>query len=171
MRMSTCLYMLLCLTGEVHSESSESAGGFAPDSESSDHDALAKGKGKGKKGGKEKRNSESEGEVAPVIHPVPMPAPAVAADGSFYWGDFLISPVRRYRGGPQSGWGATCGLHWFQRDGSPCGTECKTSTSYIAKGITLSDEECILQRKRWILTGFDLTNDIGDDRYQHIFCR
>jgi hypothetical protein len=147
---------------DAMSDGSGSAHGFSPDTEGSDQDAG--GKGKGKDGG----GKGAEAEDGNGAH-IPLELPDGAEPGSFMWGDFLISPIRRSRGMPQTGWGVTCGLHWGQRDGSICGTECKTSFQYTVRGVTLSDAESLLQCKRWILKGFDITNDIGDDRYQHIF--
>ena len=141
-----------------------SARGFSPTTEGSDQDAGGKGKGKDG-GGKGAKVGDS---IGPHI---PLALPDGAEAGSFMWGDFLISPIHRVKGGPQTGWGATCGLHWGNKDGSISATECKTSFQYTVRGVTLTDEESILQCKRWIITGFELATDVGDNRWQHIMCR
>ena len=160
-------YQKVAGRSEAGSSDMESGGGFASDSSSHSNIKVPfKGKGKGAHSGKR----DSTDDVVPVPHPLVAPRPP-PAEGGFYWGDFLISPMRRFVGAPQDGWGVTCGLHWYNRDGTRCATECKTSTGYTARGVTLSDEECILQCKRWILTGFELADDVGDNRWQHIMCR
>ena len=64
--------------------------------------------------------------------------------------------------------GGTCWLHWGHKDGQTCKTECKINLPYTAYGNTLSDAECQLRVKRWLLSGLDWDPDLPNDRYMHI---
>ena len=87
---------------------------------------------------------------------------------AFHWGRFLISPIRAAKDAPITAWGATCGLHWGLQDGNKSKTACKIWMQKTCRGVTSSDEACILQMKRWLLVGLHLTPDISDNRWQHV---
>ena len=69
------------------------------------------------------------------------------------WGPFSYSSVMDNKAGRQIGWGASCGRHFNPEDGArAC---CKKMITYGKEN--LSDEFCILQLKRWIYSGIQMT--------------
>ena len=93
-----------------------------------------------------------------------------APAGSYFWGPWLLSPLRLKSGGPQTGWGGTCWLHWGAKDGQRSKTECRINLPYTAYGQTLTDENCQLLVKRWLLKGLEYDPETHpDDRHLHIW--
>ena len=81
------------------------------------------------------------------------------------WFGHLFSQVRP--NGVPVGWGVRCGLHW-NGPGDPRKTCCQTSCSWSGNP-RLSDAECILRLKRWVVLG--LQNIEPDDdlaRWKHV---
>ena len=79
--------------------------------------------------------------------PFPAPGKRAALRRGEAWGSFFISPL--YRSGVHVGWEGLCNLHQDSHDKQ--GTSCKKS---LAKGH-LSDAECKLRLKRWLVAGLD----------------
>ena len=129
-----------------------------------------KGSGKGGKG--DKRSEEDVSLEAEVVSVVSKDKPKLPT-GSYLWGPWLLSPLKQKSGGPQTGRGGTCWLHWGMKDGQRSKTECKINLPYTAYGQTLTDEDCQLVVKRWLLTGLQYDPEIQpDDRHLHIWgCR
>lgn len=82
------------------------------------------------------------------------------------WGGFQLAKV--YRQGVQIGWGITCGLH--KNEGDSIGACCKKQITFGgsggAAGGALSDTDCIVALKSWLVLGFVLSGN--DQRTQHV---
>ena len=79
--------------------------------------------------------------------PPPAPGKRAALRRGEAWGSFFISPL--YRNGVHVGWEGLCNLHQDSHDKQ--GASCKKS---LAKAH-LSDAECKLRLKRWLVAGLD----------------
>ena len=64
------------------------------------------------------------------------------------WGPFILSPIVPKTG--HSGWGAICGMHKDRGEGQ--NSLCKKA---VSMGTTLSNADCILRLKRWLIAGMD----------------
>ena len=60
------------------------------------------------------------------------------------WGPFQIAPIVPAAG--QSGWGAICGQHCDQGNTLSC-------KKAVSRSSTLTDADCVLRLKRWLLAG------------------
>lgn len=84
------------------------------------------------------------------------------------WGapdfDFKLAAV--YSKGVQIGWGATCALHTNADDVPGVSPACKKQLVYGAEG--LSDSECRVRLKLWLLAGLSIDLDSGSGRKDHV---
>lgn len=85
------------------------------------------------------------------------------------WGEglgcpFTLAKVWSHTHGCFRGWGATCKLHRNDDDGPT--TTCKKTLDYGAEG--LSDEECELRLKRWLVAGLDVAVTSRTARSDHL---
>ena len=92
---------------------------------------------------------------APVA-PTPVAPRGARGTNQIKWACFSYAPVNR--GGLHVGWGGTCSQHFDEG----CSLPCKKQWD---KG-ELSDEECIIRTKMWLLAGCALPAD--NNRKTHI---
>lgn len=92
---------------------------------------------------------------------LPRAAPYERAD---CWGPFTISKLLRQ--GVHVGWGATCRRH---RDPGKR-TQCQTTIHFRGRGDdrVLTDDECVLGLKRWLIYGFTISDAHPTPRAEHI---
>lgn len=80
------------------------------------------------------------------------------------WGTrpaFQIAPIHAGGSSEATGWGAICGLHW---DPDRPGLQCKKAMSNSG----LSDAECQLRLKRWLVAGIDSSHWGSNKREAHV---
>ena len=84
------------------------------------------------------------------------------------WGPFSLSRVFATRGADlvQIGWGANCNLHSNSDDTAK--SRCKKSLPYGHGKSALSDEQCRLHLKRWLVHGLDIPDTDPDARSTHL---
>ena len=95
--------------------------------------------------------SADEAVEAPPL-PAPEAAPRLPRQNQrrgLPWGPFIISPIVPRSG--HCGWGAICGLHHDRGEGQH--VLCKKAVSFLGGALTQSD--CILRLKRWLVAGLD----------------
>ena len=134
---------------EVQAEAAEAAEpageGFLLSEAESETDTLLPG---------HSERASSSRDVAPA-------APAQRSRRAFAWGVFRISPL--FSQGHQIGWEASCNMH--QNTGDCVGTSCKKA---INQG-GLSEEDCMLRLKRWLVAGLeDSSWDASRARSHHV---
>ena len=77
------------------------------------------------------------------------------------WGPWSLAPLHP-RGGQQRGWGATCGGHRDAEDGQRIA--CKKTISQTG----MSNEECRIRMKMWLLAGVAIEEDDPRGRSKHM---
>lgn len=78
------------------------------------------------------------------------------------WGPFQLAQI--FSGGVQIGWGCTCKRHLNCAPDNE--VECKKQITF---GKTkLSDAQCIIGLKRWLIAGFDVSPHGADSRSMHV---
>lgn len=102
----------------------------------------------------------------PVVLPPEPPAPVLhgpprrpRVERGEPWGIFSVADIAR--DGIRVGWGATCGLHTNRGDLATC-------KKTLSLGRDLTNEQCIVQLKRWLLRGLEIPeNGSHSARLQH----
>jgi hypothetical protein len=101
------------------------------------------------------------------VHEVPVPRKARAgAWGAEFDCPFTIASIHRQ--GVHTGWGATCSLH--ANDGEHA--TCKTTLALGSGSGSLTDEECTVRLKRWLIAGLAIANTGNSHaRADHMFIK
>lgn len=102
----------------------------------------------------------SSGPVPPPPEPPPAARLPRKSDKGIKFGPFAYAPIDR--DGVRTGWGMTCGIHF---DATYPNRVCKKTLSLgtASRGTELSDEQCVIQLKRWVLKGL-LIPDRGNPK-------
>ena len=116
--------------------------------------------------------SDSDGSqsIASIYDEPPPPPPPPPSDGpqrlrqprSFAWGPFKIAKVFLHH--RHAGWGATCGRH---HNDAGAHTQCKKQLVF-GRARPLSDSQCIIGLKKWLILGFFLDPNETRQRTLHV---
>ncbi len=107
---------------------------------------------------------EVSGSQAASSSAVPAAARAPPMGRAFAWGPFSIAKI--FSGGTHVGYGATCGRHHDME--KSIATPCKKAVTF-GKAAQLSEAECILRLKRWLVAGMEQEAQWGEEkRTEHV---